>query len=98
MLVRVLEKDLRDLVEVLDYERSLDTHTVARREMKAKFGGRMRHLLGDRAGDCLVRIHTTGVFGRSSRGWNSSSDTGQTVSITINKKWQGDAGCEGKRS
>ena len=74
MLVRVLEKDLRDLVEVLDYERSLDTHTVARREMKA-----------------------TGVFGRSSRGWNSSSDTGQTVSITINKKWQGDAGCEGKR-
>lgn len=46
MLVRVLEKDLHDLVEVLDYERSLDTHTVARREMKAKFGGRMRHLLG----------------------------------------------------
>ena len=95
MLVRVLEKDLRDLVEVLDYERSLDTHTVARREMKI----RRAHAAsaGDRAGDCLVRIHTTGVFGRSSRGWNSSSDTGQTVSITINKKWQGDAGCEGKR-
>ena len=78
--------------------RSLDTHTVARREMKAKFGGRMRHLLGIVPVIALWRIHTTrGVFGRSSRGWNSSSDTGQTVSITINKKWQGDAGCEGKR-
>jgi hypothetical protein len=66
--------------------------------MKAKFGRRMRHLLGTVPVVALcASILLASSAAQAVDGTDSSSDTDETVSITINKKWQGDTRHEDKR-
>lgn len=98
MLIFFSQKGLRNFAETLNHERSPDGQTAARREMKAKFGGRIRHLLTVVPAVALcASMLLASSAAQAVDGTDSSSDTGKTVSITINKKWQGDTGHEDKR-